>query len=170
MSRTLSEKKVLKQLRIEDFRHLSKDTVMRFASSIQRMDPEVAKKALEQFPNFAAAVKDAIVEYKEIAENTIKSGDKDHDKLIAMIDAEHQQLIKMLDMEELTFEEKFKIMERLDVLQDKVSEANKEMRMYRLKVAGSVLGVIGIGILSMATVLGGNSEISKIDDNDTDMD
>ena len=47
MSRTLSEQKVLKQLKIEDFRHLSKDTVMRFASSIQKMDPEVAKKALE---------------------------------------------------------------------------------------------------------------------------
>ena len=61
-------------------------------------------------------------------------------------------------------------MERLDVLQDKVSEANKEMRMYRLKVAGGVIGLIGIGVLSMAAILGGNSEISKTDDNDTDID
>lgn len=166
MSRSLSEEKVLKQLKIEDFRHLSKDTVMRFASSIQRMDPEVAKKALEQFPNFANAVKDGVVEYKEVAENVIKSGDKDHDALIAMIDAENQQLIKMLDEEELTLDEKFKIMDRLDKLQDKVAEVNKEMRLYRLKVAGGVLGVIGIGILSLATILGGNSEISQMDNND----
>ena len=166
MSRSLSEEKVLKQLKIEDFRHLSKDTVMRFASSIQRMDPEVAKKALEQFPNFANAVKDGVVEYKEVAENVIKSGDKDHDALIAMIDAENQQLIKMLDEEELTLDEKFKIMDRLDKLQDKVAEVNKEMRLYRLKVAGGVLGVIGIGILSLATILGGYSEISQMDNND----
>lgn len=52
------------------------------------MDPEVVKKALEQFPNFAVAVKDAIVEYKQVAENIIRSGDKDNDKLIEMIDAE----------------------------------------------------------------------------------
>lgn len=166
MSRTLSEQKVLKQLKIEDFRHLSKDTVMRFASSIQKMDPEVAKKALEQFPNFAAAVKDGIIQYKEVAENIIKSGDNDHDKLMEMIDAENQQLIKMLDEEELTLDEKFKIMDRLDKLQDKVAEANKEMRMYRLKVAGGVLTFIGLSILSLATVLGGNSEVSKIGSND----
>lgn len=166
MSRPLSEEKVLRQLKIDDFRHLSKDTVMRFASSIPKMDPEVAKKALEQFPNFVNAVKDGVVEYKEVAENVIKSGDKDHDRLMAMIDAENQQLIKMLDENELTLDEKFLIMDRLDKLQDKVSEANREMRMYRLKVAGSVLAVIGVGILSLASVLGGNSEISKIDNND----
>lgn len=169
MSRTLSEQKVLKQLKIEDFRHLSKDTVMRFASSIQKMDPEVAKKALEQFPNFAAAVKDGVIQYREFAENVIKSGDKDHDKLMEMIDTESQQLIKMLNEEELTLDEKFKIMDRLDKLQDKVAEENKEMRMYRLKVAGGVLTVIGVGILSLATVLGGNSEVSKIGSNDDDI-
>ena len=40
------------------------------------------------------------------------------------------------------------------------------MRMYRLKVAGGVLAVIGVGILSLATVLGGNSEVKKIDNSD----
>ena len=102
----------------------------------------------------------------EVAENIIKSGDNDHDKLMEMIDVENQQLVKMLDEEELTLDEKFKIMDRLDKLQDKVAEANKEMRMYRLKVAGGVLTVIGLGILSLATVLGGNSEVSKIGSND----
>lgn len=165
MSRTLSEEKVLKQLKIDDFRHLSKDTVMRFASSIQRMDPEVAKKALEQFPNFATAVKDGIVEYKEFASDVIKSGDKDHDKLLGMIENEHQALVEILSDKELTLDEKFKIMERLDALQDKVEKANKDMRMHRLKVAGGVLGVAVVGILSLASVLGGNSEISNLNDN-----
>ena len=57
-------------------------------------------------------------------------------------------------------------MDRLDKLQDKVAEENKEMRMYRLKVSGSVLAVIGLSILSLATVLGGNSEVKKIDNSD----
>lgn len=162
MSRPLSEERVLKKLKIDDFRHLSKDTVMRFASSIQKMDPEVAKKALEQFPNFAQAVKDGVVEYKEVAENVIKSGDKDHDTLLNMIDEEHKQLIKMLDTEDLTLDEKFRIMDELRNLQDRVEAVNKEMRNYRLKVAGGVAAMIGIGIMSLASVLGGNSEISKI--------
>ncbi len=134
---------------------------MRFASSIQRMDPEVAKKALEQFPNFATAVKEGIVEYKELAENVIKSGDEDHDKLLGMIEEEHQQLIKILDEEDLSLDDKFRVMDRLDALQDRVNDMNKDMRMYRLGIAGGVLGAISVGILALASVLGGNSEISN---------
>ena len=36
-----------------DFRHLTKDKVVSFVSMLPRMDPEVAKHALEQFPAFA---------------------------------------------------------------------------------------------------------------------
>ena len=45
MPKTLTEAQVLEKLNIPDFRHLSKDNVMSFASMIQNMDPEVAKKA-----------------------------------------------------------------------------------------------------------------------------
>lgn len=47
MNRTLNEKQVLKKLDIPDFRHLSKENVMKFATMLPHMDPEVAKKALE---------------------------------------------------------------------------------------------------------------------------
>lgn len=50
MRYNLSEKKVLKKLGIEDFRHMTKDKIVQFASMLPQMDPEVAKKALEQFP------------------------------------------------------------------------------------------------------------------------
>ena len=83
-----------------------------------------------------------------------------------MIDAEYQQLLKMLDEKELTIEEKFKIMEHLDKLQNKVADVNNEMRKYRSKVAGGVFAAMSVGILSLAAVLGGNSEISKIGRND----
>ena len=163
MSRTLSEEKVLRQLKIDDFRHLSKDTVMRFASSIHKMNPEVAKKALEQFPNFVSAVKDGIVEYKEVAETVIKSSDKDHDKLLGMIEEEHQALVTMLADEDLSLDEKFSIMDKLDSLQDRVEKANRDMRLHRLEIAGGVMGVIAVSALALASLLGGNSEITKID-------
>lgn len=44
----MSEAKVLKKLDIADFRHLTKDKVIKMASMLDKMDPEVAKKALEQ--------------------------------------------------------------------------------------------------------------------------
>ena len=52
MNRTLTEQKVLRKLGIQDFRHMTKEKVTGFVSMLPRMDPEVAKKALEQFPDF----------------------------------------------------------------------------------------------------------------------
>lgn len=106
MKRTLSEQKVLKQLKIDNFRQLSKDTVMKFASSINQMDPEVAKKALEQFPEFATVVKEAITEYKEAAIDVVSKGNEDHKELISMIKSEYQILLEMLNNDNLTVDEK----------------------------------------------------------------
>ena len=68
MVRPLTEQKVLKKLNIEDFRHLTKDKVITMASMLDKMDPEVAKKALEQFPQFSNVVKEMLIGYKDTLE------------------------------------------------------------------------------------------------------
>ena len=169
MKRTLSEQKVLKQLKIDNFRKLSKDTVMKFASSINQMDPEVAKKALEQFPEFATVVKEAITEYKEAAIDVVSKGNEDHKELISMIKSEYQILLEMLNDDNLTVDEKIKILDRVDELQNKVSKENKEMRNYRLKDLGGLFTTIGVGILVLASTLGGNTEITKNEDSEDEI-
>ncbi len=76
MAKLLSEEKVLKKLGIEDFRHLNKAKVINLASMLDKMDPEVAKKALEQFPEFAKTSKEMLVDYKETLNKGIESNDK----------------------------------------------------------------------------------------------
>lgn len=73
MSRPLIEQKVLKKLNIEDFRHLTKDKVITMASMLDKMDPEVAKKAIEQFPEFANTTKEILNEYKEILDKGLET-------------------------------------------------------------------------------------------------
>ena len=46
MRKLLSEKKVLKKLGIDDFRHMTKNKVIKLVSMLDRVDPEVAKKAI----------------------------------------------------------------------------------------------------------------------------
>lgn len=170
MKRTLSEKKVLKLLKIEDFRHLSKDSVMKLASTIDKMDPEVAKKALEQFPNFAQTVKESLTEYKDTAIKIIDDGNEDHKSLIQLINSESQVLLKMLEDDSLDFNEKFLIMDRIDKLQDRLSKENKELRKYRLKILGGLGALILGGFFILASTLGGKSEISTDNWNNSDND
>lgn len=72
MKYTLSEKKVLKKLGIPDFRHMTKDKVMSFATMLPYMDPEVAKKALEQFPSFKDLAGDMVTQYKTIVDKAFE--------------------------------------------------------------------------------------------------
>ena len=57
MGRSLTEAQVLKKLDIVDFRHLTKEKVMSMATMLDKMDPEVAKEALEQFPELASTMR-----------------------------------------------------------------------------------------------------------------
>lgn len=76
MGKQLSEKQVLKKLGIDNFRQLSKANVMQFASTLSNMDPDVAKKALEQFPDFAKTVKEVVSEQFETVKKALDSGDQ----------------------------------------------------------------------------------------------
>ena len=71
MKYTMSEKKVLKKLGIPDFKHMTKDKVVKFASMLPYMDPEVAKVALEQFPVFKDLASDLVVQYKMVIDKVL---------------------------------------------------------------------------------------------------
>ena len=52
----ITETEALKSLDISDFRHPTKDTMIKMVSMLDQMDPEVAEKILEQCPEFASTL------------------------------------------------------------------------------------------------------------------
>lgn len=72
MARPYTEQQVLKKLDIPDFRHLTKEKVIAFATMVPKMNPEVAKKALEQFPNFASTSLDVLKEYRSVIQEAME--------------------------------------------------------------------------------------------------
>lgn len=56
--------------------HLTKDKVIKMASMLDKMDPEVAKKALEQFPEFANTTKEMLTEYKVSLDKGLESNNE----------------------------------------------------------------------------------------------
>lgn len=49
---SISEKELLNELSIKNWRYMSKDKIAAFVNSLPRLDPEVAKAAICQFPHF----------------------------------------------------------------------------------------------------------------------
>ena len=81
MKRITSEKQLLKQLGISDFRHITKDKLLAFTSSIDKVDPEVAKAAISQFPNFKEMVSEILNNYFVFSKDLIVS-DQENERML----------------------------------------------------------------------------------------
>ena len=106
MGKQLTERQVLERLDIPDFRHITKDKVMKFASMLDKMEPDVAKKAIEQFPEFAHMAFAALKEYHEVMDKTLDSNDKSTKRCYDVYDEVVSALKACLKQENLSFEEK----------------------------------------------------------------
>lgn len=165
MSRPLTEQKVLKKLGIEDFRHLTKGKVISMASMLDKMDPEVAKKAIEQFPEFARTMKDIAIEYKELLDKGLEDNKESVKEVYSAYNMILDSLQAELDKEEYSFEERKYIIEQMKEIAEKIDSIDSENKMFILKIAG--LGMItAVGIAAaLSSSLGGNTQ-ANLDMND----
>ena len=159
----MSEEKVLKKLDIVDFRHLTKDKVIKMASMPDKMDPEVAKKALEQFPEFANTTKEMLKEYKESLDKGLESNNESVAKVYESYNAIIAALQKELENEELTFDQKKYIIEKMKDVAEKVDKKDTENKRFIAGMATLATIVVGGTVAVLASVLGGNTQIESND-------
>lgn len=141
----MTELEVLKKLGIDNFRQLSKNNVMEFASCLDKMDPEVAMKALEQFPEFSKTMLEISKEYKEFATKALSSNDESvkrtHEGMMSVISS----LQKELEKGDLSFEEKKYILEKMEEQTSMMGELDENNKNFILKT----LGIVGGGLLAL---------------------
>ena len=156
MSRPYNELQVLKKLDIPDFRHMTKDKVIAFASMIPRMDPEVAKKALEQFPNFASTSLDIMKEYRYVLEEAMQDDRESTQVCYDMYNRVMDSLEKILHEEELSFDEKTYILNQMKEVADAVSQKDYEKSVNRMKILAVAGGVAASIVAVLGSVIGSN--------------
>ncbi len=155
MAKKLSEKQVLKKLGIEDFRHLTKDKVVALASMYENMDPEVAKKALEQFPEFAQTMREAVGDLKEVVLEGLKANDESNKQCLLACQGMLDLLGKSLEDDELTFEERMQIMDKMMEITKLMHDKDSENKAFVKEMAGKVMNAtLGIGVILLAAVGG----------------
>lgn len=165
MSKPLTEQKVLKKLGIEDFRHLTKDKVITMASMLDKMSPEVAKKAIEQFPNFSNTMKEILHDYKESLDKAQETNADSVKSFYDSCDMIISSLQKELEKNDLNFEEKKFIIDKMMEVNRMKGEKDSENKKFIATMAlfGMAATAIVAGVLS--SVLGGNTKI-EMQDND----
>lgn len=168
MGRTLSEKKVLRKLGIKDFRHMTKEKVVKFASMLPYMDPEVAKAALEQFPAFKDLAGEIVETQKEIVNRAISSNDDSvkmfYDSCNSILDS----LKEELKDPNIDSDERSRIEDKMIGVARMIAEKDSENKSFLIKAAAIAL-TAGVAVLATAAaVLGANSDFSSSEDDEDD--
>lgn len=73
MEYTETERQTLDILRRTDFKAIKKGELVSIASQLNSLRPEVAKAAIEQFPELAELLKVSLSEYRDILDKVIES-------------------------------------------------------------------------------------------------
>lgn len=155
----MSEQEVLNLLNISNFRYLSKDKIMSFASMFLHMDSETAMKVIEQFPHYAEALKEALSDFKEVVSLGLKSNDESIRQYYLVATTNITVLQKQLEREDLSFDERkqvFKMMLQVQEMLDFKDSENKKYNLNIILLTGTIFVVV-LGIA--ASLLGASTNI-----------
>lgn len=151
--RTLTEEDVKRKLKIDDFRHLTKDKVIEFTSYLDRMDPEVAKAALSQVPEFALTARTAIDNTQKTVSRGFESNDFSMRSFYVMAESTIDSLRSRIEEPTITMEERKalsdEIIEILKMVSEKDSENKKHIQEETAKYIVGALGTVGLVALSI---------------------
>ena len=153
----ISEQEVLKTLAISSFHEMTKDRLPAFASMISSMDPEVAKKAIEQIPEFTKMASSALTDYKGTVEKALQDNSASSKPGYELYNKVIDALNECLSKEDISFEEKKYYIEQIkEITQmaDRKDLQNKEFIVKSLVTMACLAMIVGgIGRL----MLGGGS-------------
>lgn len=128
------------------------------ASMLDKMDPEVAKKALEQFPDFSKTIKEIVVGYKDTLDKGLESNKESVQSYYDLCKSIITTLQKQLEDENLVFEDRKYIIDKMlevsQMMGEKDSE-NKKFIAIMATVSGIAISVVA-GVLVSA--LGGDTK------------
>ena len=154
MNNTLTEQKVLKKLGIPDFRHMTKEKVVGFVSMLPHMDPEVAKKALEQFPEFAktalAITEGLKAEVEALVASNATNTQEFNRACLSILDS----LKGELSREGLSEEARANIIDQMLQVASLMSEKDTENKAFHAGLAKCVCFFRVFLVISMAALLG----------------
>lgn len=145
MNNELTENEVLQQLDIPDWRHMTKDKIIEFTSSMQYMSPEVAKKALEQFPDFSKLGSSMVTTLKETLEIINSENNKSVSEAYAINMRILDNLEKELNKKFILPRQREKIIESMLQVSKNMSELDTQNKYFlngNLKIVSTTIAAV----------------------------
>ena len=130
------------------------------ASMLDRVEPEVAKKAIEQFPEFSKTAKEILEDYKESLDKAMETNEKSTKSYYDTCNEIILSLKKEVEKENLTFEEKEYFFEQMLEVAKMMGEKDSENKKFIACCLAIGAAVVTTTAAILSSTLGGNTDIS----------
>lgn len=163
IKRRIDEKDLLKMIGIPSFRHITKDKLASFVSALPDVDSEVAKKALEQFPDLSVAMIEIIGHFRGIISECLAGSDDNTRLCLATCASMLDSIQHELGNEALTFEQQQAVIDRSMELIQMMKEINADEKRFRVHIISITSIALAFVAGTLISVLGGKADFSLSD-------
>lgn len=159
MNNLLTREEAMKCFGIDDLRKFNTKDFIKVMSSIDKMDPEVAKELIGQIPNFLSFARETATSIKESYKDTLDADEKSLNRIYASYDLLIDSLNEDLKDGELSLDEKFELSKLIrDLIHDK-----EDLHFKQVEKRHELFKTIAVGAVAIATsVIGILSGVSMI--------
>jgi hypothetical protein len=154
-------------LQISSWKNLSKDKLVAFVSMMPDMDRELARKIIEQFPEFRRFAEgaldvlakryDSALDHNKQSQHTFYQGTRELRSILA----------GELDKDHLTRDEREFIIEKLMELSRMDAQKDSENKRFLDSMFGKVTVAAGVVVAAGAVILGGKVAIQRGDSDES---
>lgn len=157
--RLLTEEQVKKKLGIKDFRSMKKKDIVNFVSAIPDMEPEVAMKVIEQFPEVRKMMVESLRDYRGAVEKSMELDSAESAEVFNSFDMVIEVLSRQLDRDDISPEERTLLINKLAELPIQKGAVRKDGQKFKLDNLKIYAGVFIGAIVGAAVMLGAKGNI-----------
>ena len=159
MKRTIGEAQALKLLKADSFRNVKKGQIVELVGMIDKMDPQVAMKAIEQFPDLTKAVSELLKVQKETLNEAMLSNQESMKVYYKHCEAIMRVAEKMCESDDLTTEERFELMRLMKEITELIHKKDSENKRFNFAMTSVITcGTVMLGGF-LVNSLGSNVKI-----------
>lgn len=146
MSKLLTEKNIKKKLKVNDFSQLTKEKTEQLVTLLPEMEPEVAMKMIEQFPEFSKLAASMVGYLKETVKLVLAENRDSADHAFRAYQFLLNDFSVQLKKPFISTKEKHHITEKMIEVADRIAALDAENKNFFQKVA------VGFGAAALAVV------------------
>lgn len=154
MKKQLTTKQMLKKLGVKSIEEIKGNKGEELIPILEQCNSDTVNEVIEKFTDFNKTILTVLESYRVSLNDTIKSNEISLNHFYQICDEEMSSLKEMLKDENLSFEEKKEILDRMQELRKAVDKKQAENAAFLASRQEAYRRLICLGLLAVATIVG----------------